>query len=101
VAHARLVSATPAVNGVARPPPAELRLKFSEAIELKFTRIKVTGSDMKSVPTGTPTLDPNDRTTLVVPLSAPLPNGKYIVDWQALSADGHKTTGTYSFESMQ
>jgi methionine-rich copper-binding protein CopC len=61
----------------------------------------VTGPDKNVVGTGTPTLDPNDKTSLIVPLSAPLPDGKYRVDWQVLSADGHKTTGTYTFESMQ
>jgi methionine-rich copper-binding protein CopC len=101
LAHAKLVSATPAANAMAMPPPTELRLKFSEAIELKFTKVTVTGPGKKKVGTGTPTLDPNDKTSLIVPLSAPLPDGKYTVDWQALSADGHKTKGTYSFESMQ
>jgi copper resistance protein C len=100
-AHARLVQAVPAVDGMAMPPPTELRLTFSEAVELSFTKVRVTGPDNKPVATGKPSLDPKDRATLVVPLAAPLGNGVYTVDWQALSADGHKTKGSYRFESMK
>jgi methionine-rich copper-binding protein CopC len=99
LAHANLVSATP--NGMAMPPPTELRLKFSEGIEIKFTKVKVTGPDKKAVQTGAAKLDPSDKTVVIVPLVAPLPDGKYTVDWQAVSVDGHKTKGSYGFESMQ
>jgi methionine-rich copper-binding protein CopC len=100
-AHAKLVSAVPAANAMAMPAPTELRLKFSEGIELKFTKVKVTGPDKKVIETGPPALDANDKTVLVVPLKATLPDGNYTVDWQTVSTDGHKTKGTYSFESMQ
>jgi methionine-rich copper-binding protein CopC len=86
---------------MAMPPPTELRLKFSEPIELKFTKVKLISSNKKIISTGTPSLDPSDNTTLIVPLSGPLPDDKYTVDWQALSADGHKTKGSYGFESMK
>jgi methionine-rich copper-binding protein CopC len=101
LAHAELVSATPAANSMATPPPTELRFKFSEGIEIKFTKVKVTGPDNKAIETSAPKLDPSDNTVLIVPLSAPLPDGKYTVDWQAVSADGHKTMGSYGFESMR
>jgi methionine-rich copper-binding protein CopC len=38
---------------------------------------------------------------LIVPLTSPLPDGKYTVDWRALSTDGHPTTGSYGFDSMK
>jgi methionine-rich copper-binding protein CopC len=101
LAHAKLVSATPAASSMAMPPPTELRRKFSEGIEIKFTKVKVTGPDKKAVETGTAKLDPGDNTVLIVPLSGPLPDGKYTVDWQAVSVDGHKTKGSYGFESMK
>ena len=93
-AHARLVSAKPDVNGMAMPAPTELRLKFSEGLELKFTTVKVTGPGKKAIETGPAKLDPSDNTLLIVPLMAPLPDGKYTVDWQAVSIDGHKTKGS-------
>lgn len=100
-AHAALVSATPAAGSMAMPPPTELKLKFSEGLELKFTGVKVVGPKKDTVPTGPATLDPKDDTLLIVPFKSALPDGKYTVDWHALSKDGHKTKGTYSFESMQ
>lgn len=100
-AHAHLVSATPAANEHAMPGPTELRLKFSEDLEIKFTKVKLSGPDKKAIETGPEKLDPNDKSLLIVPLVGKLPDGKYKVDWQALSTDGHKTKGSYSFESMQ
>jgi methionine-rich copper-binding protein CopC len=101
IAHAELVSATPAAKSMAMPPPTEPRLKFSEGIEIKFTKVKVTGPDKKVIETGPAKLDPSDNTVMIVPLAAPLPDGKYTVDWQAVSVDGHKTKGSYGFESMK
>jgi copper resistance protein C len=100
-AHAHLVSATPAANSIAMPAPTELRLKFSEALELKFTKVKVTGPDKKAVETGPAKLDPSDNTVLIVPVTTPLPDGMYTVGWEAVSTDGHKIKGNYDFESMQ
>jgi methionine-rich copper-binding protein CopC len=98
-AHAKLVSSTPAANATAMPPPTELRLKFSEAVEGKFTKVKVTGPDKTVIKTGPLKLDEND-TVLIVPLASPLPDGGYEVEWQALAKDTHKTKGKFSFKSM-
>lgn len=100
-AHAKLVSETPAADFMAVPAPTELKLKFSEGLELKFTGVKVVGPTKDAVETGPATLDPNDNTVLVVPLKSVLSGGKYTVDWHALSTDGHKTKGTYWFELMK
>src|SRR5262245_58828623 len=100
-AHATLVSASPAQDQMAMPPPTELRLKFSEAIEPKFTKVKVTGPDGKVIKTGPVKVDPADKTTVVVPVAAPWPDGKYKVDWEAVSADTHKVKGPYSFDAMK
>ncbi|MDQ0475086.1 copper homeostasis periplasmic binding protein CopC [Labrys wisconsinensis] len=97
LAHAHLTSAVPAENGTVATVPTELDLKFSEELNLKFTGVKVTGPDKKAVATGAASLASGDETGLVVPISATLAPGKYIVAWHALSKDGHKTHGTYSF----
>jgi methionine-rich copper-binding protein CopC len=95
-AHAHLTSAVPADAAILTASPATLTLKFSEAIELGFSGITVTG------PAGAVTLqpahlDPADAETLVVPVDGTLAAGSYTVDWHSLSTDGHKTTGSYSF----
>ncbi|MDR3440482.1 copper homeostasis periplasmic binding protein CopC [Telmatospirillum sp.] len=99
-AHAHLVSSAPAANDMAMPAPTELRLQFSEGIELKFAKVTLAGSNKKAVATGVVKLDPHDDKLLIVPLAAPLEDGKYTVDWEVVSTDGHKTKGEYSFESM-
>lgn len=100
-AHAHLLSSIPASHAKAPQPLTELRLKFSEAIELTFTKVKLTSATKAVIETGAATLAPQDDTVLIVPLASPLPAGTYTVDWQALSTDGHKTKGSYGFESMK
>ena len=97
IAHAHLDSATPAADGTVTASPAELDLRFSEALELKFSGVKVVGPDNATVATGVASLANGDDGTLVVPVSAALPAGTYTVDWHVLSKDGHKTHGSYTF----
>jgi copper resistance protein C len=94
-AHAHLESATPADKSTVAAP-SELDLNFSEDLNLKFTGIKVTGPAKTVVKTGDGMLM-NANKTLMVPVSGKLAAGAYKVEWHALSADGHKTKGSYSF----
>ena len=96
LAHAELQSATPAAGGTVATPPSELDLKFSEDLNLKFSGVKLAGPDKKAVQTGQATLT-DKNTALVVPISGTLTAGAYTVTWHALSADGHKTHGSYTF----
>ena len=96
-AHAHLASAAPAMDSTVAVSPAELDLKFSEAINLKFSGVKIEGPDKTPVVTGAASLVEGDGSTLVVPISAPLAAGVYTVDWHVLSKDGHKTHGGYVF----
>ncbi len=96
-AHAHLKSATPGENATVMVAPAELDLKFSEGLNLKFSGVTVTGPDKAAVSTGEAKLGAGDDTLLIVPVSATLSPGVYTVDWHALSTDGHKTNGSYSF----
>ena len=97
-AHAMLVKAVPAVGGQVTASPSEIRITFSEAIELRFSGIEVKTASGSAVATGAASVDPKDRATLVVPLPAPLAPGSYKVSWHVVSVDTHKTTGSFSFE---
>jgi methionine-rich copper-binding protein CopC len=97
LAHAELKSATPPVNGTMTASPSELDLQFSEGVNLAFTGVEVKSPGRKAVATGKAALRAGDDTTLVIPLSGTLAPGTYTVAWHALSVDGHKTHGTYSF----
>lgn len=96
-AHAHLKASTPASGSTVATPPTDLNLTFSEGLNLKFTGVKITGSDKSAVPTGDARLGANDDTTLIVPVTGTLAAGTYKVNWHALSSDGHKTSGSYSF----
>lgn len=95
-AHAHLKSADPANAATLAASPTILTLKFTEAIELALSGVSLQGP---AGPVAVPPahLDPADADTLVVPLDGPLATGTYTVDWHSLSADGHKTKGSYSF----
>lgn len=94
-AHAALVNEIPASGATVTTPPA-LTLTFSEPVTLKFTGIKLKGADQQPVGTGDATLAA-DGVTLTVPAKATLTSGTYIVEWHALSDDGHKSQGSYKF----
>lgn len=95
-AHAHLESSVPADKAVVKTAPTELDLTFSEELNPKFTGITVTGPDQKAVKTGEAMLMDDDQ-MLMVPVSDTLTPGIYTVEWHALSADGHKSKGKYSF----
>ncbi|HHY50565.1 MAG TPA: hypothetical protein GYA10_12540, partial [Alphaproteobacteria bacterium] len=78
--------------------PGELRLSFSEPVELAFTRVTVTEADAGAIATGPLALDADNASVVVVPLAAPLAGGTYTVSWSAVAADGHKSEGAYGFE---
>jgi methionine-rich copper-binding protein CopC len=95
LAHAHLDSSTPAADATVTSP-SELDLKFSEELNLKFTGIKLAGPHASEVKLGEPTLMDGDK-TLMVPISGTVPGGTYTVNWHALSQDGHKTQGSFTF----
>ena len=96
-AHAHLKTATPAADSAVAAAPSELRLGFTEGVNLKFTGVSVTGPAGAPVSTGAAALAPGDDKVLVVPVSGPLVPGAYKVNWHALATDGHKTDGSYGF----
>lgn len=96
MAHAHLKTAVPAADSTVKAAPSELGLTFSEGLNLKFSGVKITGPNKAAVKTGEAMLMDKDA-TLMVPVTGKLTPGKYTVEWHALSTDGHKTNGTYSF----
>jgi methionine-rich copper-binding protein CopC len=94
-AHAHLKSSVPADKSTVAAPQ-ELDLTFSEELNLKFTGVKVTGPNKSAIKTGDAMLM-DGKVGLMVPVSEKLGPGTYDVEWHALSADGHKTSGTFTF----
>ena len=94
-AHAQLEKATPAVGGTVSPP-SEIRLEFSEGVELKFTKVTLTGPSGAAA-LGAASTESGNQAVLIVPISKPLSAGVYTVRWQAVSVDTHHTQGTFEF----
>ena len=95
-AHAQLEKATPPVGGTV-PSASEIRLEFSEGVELKFTKVTLTGPVGAAVPLGSATTAAGNQAVLIVPISKPLSAGVYTVHWAAVSVDTHHTQGTFEF----
>lgn len=95
-AHAELRRATPAAGSAVAAAPAEVVLNFSELLEGAFSSVIVRDAAGTRVDKANAHVDPADRTAMRVSLK-PLAKGTYTVVWRALTADTHRTDGTFSF----
>jgi methionine-rich copper-binding protein CopC len=97
-AHARLKRAVPPVGGVvsANSVPAEIRIWFSERVEVSLSEIQVVNAAGLRFDNGELRLDEADPTELHLALK-PLAPGRYRVVWRVISMDTHKTNGTFPF----
>lgn len=95
--HTRLVRSEPAKDSVIRVAPTELRLWFSDMIDLAVTRVLL--FDGQRAPVRTAALTRADATDapIIAALAAPLPNGNYSVEWSTSSQDGHPVRGAFRF----
>ena len=97
LAHTHLTNSTPAAGATVAATLSEVRLHFDEVLEARLSRVGIVSAKGASVATGPVSVDPADRSTLVVRLTQPLAPGTYKVNWQAISADTHKVRGSFSF----
>lgn len=97
-AHNVVVGTSPASGTTVTEPPESVDVTFDDVVldlsaEGSSTVITVTDADGTDHATGCPTTQ--DRTVSVsVALGE---GGEYTVDWRIVSADGHPTSGEYSF----
>lgn len=94
-AHAGLEGAVPA-DGATVTAPDALVLTFTEAVSASMSGVVVKAADGSKVAIGDATLS-DDKATLTIPLTAKPAAGVYTVEWHALSDDGHKTHGKFTF----
>jgi methionine-rich copper-binding protein CopC len=104
-AHGVLLRAVPAADTQVAKRPSEIRLWFSESVEHRFSRITVHRATRDAA---TGHVQPQDRvdaglaegprTTreLAVQLPETLAPGLYLIEWQILSIDSHRTTGKFT-----
>lgn len=95
-AHATLISADPAVDGVTAVAPSQLSLKYNENVEVAFGAIRVYTCTGKRITTSAPRHAPDSDHVVLVSVPK-LDPGVYIVAWHVISADSHPVDSTYSF----
>ena len=86
VAHAALVSSTPADGAELSGPPTELRLVFSEAPVLDSLSVRLFDRRGSEIALGPPSAGPYP-TTIVIPIPTELRPGPYTVVWSVVSTD--------------
>lgn len=97
LAHAELVSSTPADGAELTTPPTEIRLVFSEAPQLDSLSVRLFDRRGTEAALGEPTPGPLP-TTIIIPIPTDLRPGPYTVVWLVVSAeDEHPETKEFVF----
>ena len=97
-AHTVLRRSEPANDAVVSEAPHVIRLTFSEAPQLSFTRVELVGPDSQRVALSPLRIAaPDSARTIVVDVVGPLVAGPHRILWQITSADGHPVRGTVDF----
>lgn len=93
LAHAHLLSSTPAENGSVQGPDVAIDLKFNSRVETKGSMIVLVlpGGETQRLALDGQSNDVN------LDAHAHLKPGSYTLRWQALSTDGHITRGEIPF----
>jgi len=92
-AHAFLDHASPLVGSTVAVAPREVALTFTQNFEPAFSSVQVTDAHGARVDQGKPQISGNTMRVGLKPLAA----GSYKVHWHVLSADTHRTEGSFSF----
>jgi len=96
LAHAHVVSSTPAASA-AIAAPKQVSVTFNEKLVPAFSKLEISMAGMAmKVPVKT-SLSADGKTLTGVPQAA-LMKGNYVINWSAASADGHKTKGSIAFK---
>ena len=96
-AHATLLSTEPTNSGVYDKPPSEVKLRFSEPVEVSLGGIRVYASDKERVVTGLPQHPDGSQREVAVSLPK-IADGTYVVTWRVTSTDAHPIEGAYTFQ---
>ncbi|HTO11593.1 MAG TPA: copper resistance CopC family protein [Candidatus Binatia bacterium] len=95
-AHSLLLESTPAAGATLPAAPRELRLRFNNRIEKPLSRVRLVDS-RGAAQTITLTTEGVAPDWLRGPLP-PLAPGRWRVEWQVLSTDGHVVSGRFEFQ---
>jgi methionine-rich copper-binding protein CopC len=95
LAHARLLASEPAAGARLKGQPALVVLTFSEPLTLAFSGLALERGGGAPTPLmGARLKGPK---TIEAPLPSGLTPGAYVLRWQAVSTDSHRTEGSVPF----
>ncbi|MBA2440073.1 MAG: copper resistance protein CopC/CopD, partial [Thermoleophilaceae bacterium] len=97
LAHIALKSSVPSKGAHLATAPRALRLTFTEAPELTFTRIELIGPDGTPVNLDELRAAADSPMVIVVRIASALTAGAYTVRWQIAGKDGHPVRGRFVF----
>ncbi|MGA7521552.1 MAG: copper resistance CopC family protein [Acidobacteriaceae bacterium] len=93
LAHAHLMTSTPAANATLHGPEVAIELRYNSRVDGQHSVVILVLPDNR---TETLRLDPQSAATNLN-AHARLQPGHYTIRWQALSTDGHITRGEIPF----
>lgn len=93
--HGMLVGSAPMQGAVMKTPPHQIRLKFSEALEPALVKLRLE-KEGALVELGTAPEVSKDSKRLTQKVGE-LPPGKYVIIWDVVSRDSHRTQGEIHF----
>ncbi|MEU5563602.1 copper resistance CopC/CopD family protein [Micromonospora musae] len=96
-AHASLVETSPVDGAVLASPPAEVRLRFNEAVSFNERSIQLLDTNAEKLAIGTPGHVDGKGNTAQVSLPTDLAEGTYVLAWRVTSADSHVVSGALTF----
>jgi copper transport protein len=96
-AHALLKSSVPASGAHLGVAPRQLRLDFSESLELTFTTIILRDQTGAVVALGPVQGASDSRRAVLVSVRGALAAGTFTVEWKSAGADGHPVQGKFDF----
>lgn len=93
-AHDELLESSPSVDEHLDTTPTQVMLRFSDEILNVGPKVIVADDAGATWTAGEPVLE---GATVLVPLVADVPDGRYEVRWRVVSSDGHPITGLIPF----
>lgn len=96
-AHAHLKASTPSAGAHLNEVPREIRLDFSEAPELTFTKVELVDAAGQRVSVSAVRYTTDSRRSVVVSVQGVMVAGDYTVVWQVAGDDGHPVRDQFKF----
>jgi copper transport protein len=94
-AHAVLLTTEPQNDAIVDDAPAQVTLRFNEAVETAFGSLRVYDARARRVDSGD--VERPEPDTVAIGVDGPLPRGTYTATWRVVSADSHPVDGAFVF----